>query len=207
VPDTIESMASAYLAVVRAQQPEGPYFLGGFCGGAVVAWEMACQLRDRGLEVSKLVIVEPPDIETGRMARAIHAVMGTLAKRFRLSDRARVRMMTRALRLAKLRYRPVTTAALRSLPRAITRSLRLEALPEERRAAIAAHYSRAVGAYLPRPFDAPVLCLFAEEEDNEQALATWRGHACDLTARDVPGDHNSCIVTHARALAHALSTV
>jgi thioesterase domain-containing protein len=41
-------MAAAYLAEIRQVQPEGPYNLLGACMGAVVAFEMAQQLRAEG---------------------------------------------------------------------------------------------------------------------------------------------------------------
>jgi len=38
---TVESIASAYLREIRAVQPTGQYFLGGFCFGGLVAFEIA----------------------------------------------------------------------------------------------------------------------------------------------------------------------
>ena len=39
--DTIEDMAAHYIADLRARQPHGPYYLGGYCFGGNVAYEMA----------------------------------------------------------------------------------------------------------------------------------------------------------------------
>ena len=50
----VEDMATHYLGEVRALQPEGPYFLGGFCLGAYVALEMARQLESERQEVALL---------------------------------------------------------------------------------------------------------------------------------------------------------
>jgi hypothetical protein len=50
----VEPMAAAYLAEMRTVQPEGPYYLGGFCSGANVALEMAIQLRDAGADAALL---------------------------------------------------------------------------------------------------------------------------------------------------------
>ena len=47
-------MAESYLAEIRTVQPEGPYYLGGYCAGAYVALEMAVQLRRQGEEVALL---------------------------------------------------------------------------------------------------------------------------------------------------------
>src|SRR5205085_5695962 len=45
---TIEEMAAAHISSLRAIQPEGPYLMGGFCNGGLVAYEMACQFLARG---------------------------------------------------------------------------------------------------------------------------------------------------------------
>lgn len=58
-PDTtVEAMAERYLSVLRAVQPEGPYHLGGYCFGGLVAYEMACRLVARGEAVAHLAIFE-----------------------------------------------------------------------------------------------------------------------------------------------------
>jgi amino acid adenylation domain-containing protein len=59
VPPTIEAMATAYLKSVRAVQPEGPYLLGGWCNGGLVAYEMARQLHAEGQAVDLLVLMDP----------------------------------------------------------------------------------------------------------------------------------------------------
>lgn len=59
VPPTLEAMARAYVGSMRSVQPEGPYALGGFCGGGLIAFEMARQLRAEGQAVAVLVLIEP----------------------------------------------------------------------------------------------------------------------------------------------------
>jgi amino acid adenylation domain-containing protein len=55
---TIEEMASHYIEAMRTIQPEGPYFLGGWSLGAVVAYEMAQQLIAQGQHVSQLFLLD-----------------------------------------------------------------------------------------------------------------------------------------------------
>ena len=45
---TVEEMAAHYIQEIRTVQPDGPYRLAGFCFGAILAFEMAQQLRKRG---------------------------------------------------------------------------------------------------------------------------------------------------------------
>jgi thioesterase domain-containing protein/acyl carrier protein len=58
VHTNIESMASHYLKELRVVQPDGPYFLGGWSMGGVVALEMAQQLQAQGQEVKLLALVD-----------------------------------------------------------------------------------------------------------------------------------------------------
>jgi thioesterase domain-containing protein len=68
---TIEEMAANYIADLRAHQPGGPYLLGGYCFGGVVAYEMARQLRAQGEEVGMLVLMNcsPPNTSYERRAK------------------------------------------------------------------------------------------------------------------------------------------
>jgi thioesterase domain-containing protein len=63
--DSVGGMASRYLEAVRSVQPRGPYRLGGWCTGGVVAFEMARQLLERGEEVELLVLLDSPAPEPG----------------------------------------------------------------------------------------------------------------------------------------------
>jgi amino acid adenylation domain-containing protein len=57
--DSVEALAPIYIKRLRQQQPRGPYRLAGFCGSALIAFEMARQLRVEGDEVPLLVLMEP----------------------------------------------------------------------------------------------------------------------------------------------------
>ncbi|HSJ53284.1 MAG TPA: thioesterase domain-containing protein, partial [Anaerolineae bacterium] len=58
-PARIPALAALYVQEMQRVQPHGPYFLGGVCLGAVVAYEMAQQLVKQGEEVALLAMVEP----------------------------------------------------------------------------------------------------------------------------------------------------
>jgi thioesterase domain-containing protein len=57
-PATLEEMGERYLLALRAVQPEGPYRLGGWSMGGVVAYEMALQLAARGEEIEQLAVLD-----------------------------------------------------------------------------------------------------------------------------------------------------
>ncbi|HVN79292.1 MAG TPA: AMP-binding protein, partial [Terriglobia bacterium] len=55
---TMEEFAARYVNDLVAFHPKGPYCLGGYSFGAILAYEIARQLRNRGLEVGHLGIVD-----------------------------------------------------------------------------------------------------------------------------------------------------
>jgi amino acid adenylation domain-containing protein len=55
---SVEEMASAYIKELRSLRPDGPYYIGGFCFGGLVALEVAQQLTAAGQEVALLVMIQ-----------------------------------------------------------------------------------------------------------------------------------------------------
>ncbi len=55
---SIEEMARYYVDLLRRFQPHGPYFLGGWCYGGIVAVEMARVLKAQGTQVGLLALLE-----------------------------------------------------------------------------------------------------------------------------------------------------
>jgi amino acid adenylation domain-containing protein len=55
---SVEEMAAHYVRAIGTIQPEGPYYLGGFSAGGLVAFEMARQLQQAGHSVALLSIFD-----------------------------------------------------------------------------------------------------------------------------------------------------
>ncbi len=64
--DTIEQMAARYLKELREIQPEGPYRLGGWSMGGLVAFEMARQLAGEGEMPELVALIDTPPPAPGR---------------------------------------------------------------------------------------------------------------------------------------------
>jgi hypothetical protein len=80
VPPPLETIAAAHLESLRAIQAEGPYLLGGFCNGALVAYEMARQLHAAGQTIDLLLLMDPmPFSSTYPMH---YRLLGTIISRF-----------------------------------------------------------------------------------------------------------------------------
>lgn len=121
----VEQMAEHYIEEIKTVQPRGPYYLGGFCFGGCVAYEMAARLQARGEEVAFLVLFNSvsPRYTHRRMRERAEAEAASDAlllkqrperrpgnKLVALLQRARdgvgwrVRRLRIPLRLRKLRY-------------------------------------------------------------------------------------------------------
>ena len=97
---SIEAIASYYLQEIRRVQARGPYLLGGYCTGGVIAFEMAQQLRAAGEEVAILVLFDTNNPE--RPAR--HS---TIRKRIRLAlDEASGLPPRRSSDISRVELRP-----------------------------------------------------------------------------------------------------
>jgi thioesterase domain-containing protein len=120
-PLSIPAIATHYIDAIAALRPTGAIALGGWSIGAIIALEMAQQLKARGREVALLVVVDMIPWNTAfphasRVSRMIDTALQSPAwlaahklvrngVRFRaLGERARLKL---AALTAKLRGRPV----------------------------------------------------------------------------------------------------
>ncbi len=55
---TVEAMAEATIKRLIASHPRGPYLIGGYCHGGVIAYEIARQLEQLGSEVGPVILLD-----------------------------------------------------------------------------------------------------------------------------------------------------
>jgi thioesterase domain-containing protein len=55
---SIEEMAKCYLPHLLAAQPNGAFYLAGYCNGGVLAWEIAHQLESLGRKLECVVLID-----------------------------------------------------------------------------------------------------------------------------------------------------
>lgn len=58
--EDIPSLAAHYVRELKAFYPEGPYYLGGYCAGGTIVYELAQQLTAQGDKVALLALFESP---------------------------------------------------------------------------------------------------------------------------------------------------
>ncbi len=77
---SIEEMAATYLEVVRGVQPIGPYRIGGWSYGGMIAFEMAQQLARAGEQVALLALIDatPPGEGVGSAPTSAELIVDLL---------------------------------------------------------------------------------------------------------------------------------
>jgi thioesterase domain-containing protein len=102
VPPILEEIAATHLEALRAIQPAGPYLLGGFCNGGLVAYEMARQLHAAGQAVDLLVLLDPMPLPQHfrLLYRVLHGVLALV----RLSPAQQVAWFVRLRHLVQQLY-------------------------------------------------------------------------------------------------------
>jgi thioesterase domain-containing protein/acyl carrier protein len=65
VRQDIAKLAKEHLTQIRSVQPRGPYRLGGWSTGAMIAFEMAAQLEAAGESVERVFLLDGPTPESG----------------------------------------------------------------------------------------------------------------------------------------------
>jgi amino acid adenylation domain-containing protein len=231
MPWTVEGMAASYVEVVRQVQPEGPYLLGGYCSSGIVAFEMACQLRDAGERVDLLALVEAPTEFMRWNIRCLRGMVNAWGWLARWEEETRLRHLSelwaqcqyylrRVREVRGMAFGEQAVFAFKKVRAATMTALcarrghdvghGLNEQPDSRLSPsdVLNHYRRAVLGYTPRRYPGTINCFVARERTERRFEPhAWRRLATALDVREVPGDHQSCIVTaHVAELANGLRT-
>ena len=116
---TIEEMAALYVGEIRTVQPRGPYFLGGYCMGGTVAYEVAQQLQAAGDQVALLALFDTmnwhkiPVPEWSKTSHAIERLAFHVASFFSLGSADKVKFVKEKAEVLRHRI-PVWRGLLRT---------------------------------------------------------------------------------------------
>jgi thioesterase domain-containing protein/NADPH:quinone reductase-like Zn-dependent oxidoreductase/acyl carrier protein len=205
---SVDAMVDAYLAEVRAAQPTGPYFLGGYCIGAIMAVEMARRLTEAGERVGLLALIDavflwPSPLEAGVGAAELLGNMALATARWtaaKLRRRDFADPRRYLIHLAqRLRGRPYSAAEAPPPD---------DATPQQE--AVWRATLHAASTHTLRPYHGPILALRAREDRRfmrmlDPKLGLRRIALGGLDIVDVPGDHATLLdPPHVAALAAVL---
>jgi thioesterase domain-containing protein len=182
-------MARYYVDLLRRFQPHGPYFLGGWCYGGVLAVEMARVLKAQGETIGLLALLET--VAMPAKASNIRYYAHRARCFFRMSPakwvvyaREKIRYRRNARLANRMRFRQVETPQSEPDPRL----LQLEHVYNTNLAAL--------NRYRTRYYDGTVTLFNAAERDpavipDEQY--GWVGLAREIEINEVPGNHDTML--------------
>lgn len=202
---SLETTAASYVEVIRSVEPDGPYVLGGWSTGGVVAFEMARQLHASGAHVARVVLLDSiaPGDDVGDLDDDVSIFAGFAVN------------LGVPLDLTPEAYDEVLQSGTEAqLEWMLDHARRAGALPPDvdvddlrRRFKLYLADVDAVKNYRPSPAAIPLLLLraIAEPEDSE-SIARWcRLSAHNLEIHNVPGDHLTMMRTpHVSTVAKVL---
>ena len=201
--ETIEDLASLYLAGVHAAAPDGPLRVAGYCHGGLAALELVRQLEAAGRTVEKVVLIDAFSLNARPLMRPIVPVVswmgrwlpGELGRKIGRSGMPSVWVLaSHLLRRDPTILHRVTKTARSGSMRAWDTSLRTT-------------YYRAMAKYLPPRVGAEIVCLLSEEyaDRKEYDAAPWKRLSPHVQSSRIPGQHNTCVSTHVGDLAERLN--
>ena len=206
---TVEKMVAAYIEEMRSIQPEGPYLIGGFCNGGLLAYEIATQLREAGQQVDLLALITPS--VSGSTNKLLSSIKGSgrllhVAPRTQLNWYLRTR---HALRHIYRRLRPGSSKVL-DFNKLVDIDARLNSMLPPYGALYNDYigvFSWLVSEYEPRAYPGKITLYWATEEpiiqETWNQLPVVQGKK-ELEHHFVPGTHMSCVTDHTQVLAKLL---
>ena len=196
--ETMEAMAALYVEEIRRRQPQGPWAIGGYSFGGVVALEMARLLGPDN--VAQLVMIDAyAHPNTWPLKTRVTVKARKLLSRLRHQSFREI-----ASALAKKLFGPKTDRAayVNSWLGAVDPNLPLPL----RQARIAG--DAALIAYTPRPYAGRATFIRAAKTGTvfpADARNVWRKLIGRLELQSTPGDHRSILGAHAGELAARVS--
>jgi len=187
---TMEDIAACLVKQIREIQPDGPYYLGGFCAGGLMVYEMARQLVGNGQQVALLALIEPqtPADYNGRSTEfKVDSVVRKM--KFHLQS-----LQQLDIKEARLYVRDRTETLLRYMRRLSSRSLRNK--PSHPNNARLGNFEDilfvAYRDYRPQPFPGPVALFRAANRlpGSEGDGQFWTDLAGALEVHEIPGFSN-----------------
>jgi amino acid adenylation domain-containing protein len=196
---TVEEIAAHYLAEIRTVRPRGPYLLGGYCFGGVVAFEMAQQLLKQNESASLVVLLDPPMVNnsitgSGNSQSVGVQVRGALNRQLRVVQ-ASVSLTDKIKGVVGQFVASVKKQAVRIGGKVIIKSsLTFGCLiPLKLRGQyILDVYNRALTQYIPKAYPGRVVVFKAAADDRD--TQHWTRLAPEaLELHVVPGNHDDIL--------------
>jgi amino acid adenylation domain-containing protein len=207
---TLEAIAGAYIEALQGVQQRGPYRLGGFCNGGLLAYEMARQLEQEGEQVEFLGLINPSEPVQSSLLRTACERLGRVR---RAGSRRQADLFLRARHAQRHIYRRLHPGGVRvqDFGKLLAIEPRLAAMWPPREALYQDYvgvFSYTAAAYEPGVYRGKITFYWAREEPEiarSWQPVTGRKDLADIEEHVVAGTHMSCVTDHIEGMAETLS--
>jgi amino acid adenylation domain-containing protein len=221
----IEEMAASHLQTMRSIRPHGPYVIGGFCLGGIVAYELAKQVAACGETVEMLLLIDAKPAD--RTLRLVRWMCEQCGRWFGWNEEKQHhqfrRWWLRREQLALWREEDVKTQArllVRQLRRAfgtVRRGAQKTPPAQNKAAAIAPAKPRdvlstflwAAAGYHARKYWGAMVALLSEDllRRGDRLGDAWLRLTPKVKVRSLKGRHLECITAHVDNLAGTIDDI
>jgi len=206
IPESVQQMARERLPLILERQPQGPYRIGGYCNGALVAFEAARMLREAGHSVEIVALIDPPTANVRPWSRVILRSLDRvlpdmyLARAYEaLSRFGETSKWPYPKRIANLAWK-VARRSVRMVRERLAGHVPTPPTARDREVrARFLRYSLVMARYLPERIDAPVVYFSADYTSR-----AWRNMGTSFESYDVLGDHHRCVKDYTASIATPL---
>ncbi len=192
---SLEEIAAQLVITLRECQPEGPYYIGGWCHDGVMAYEIAQQLRDQGQTVSLLALFDSQNPAWGRE----QSTKSGIRRRFSKLKHHFATTFSNGLKSSLPLWRKGVTDRLNRIKRARRVSLAEregalnEAPPIDN--VLEDTQFRAVNCYRPDTYPGPVTVFQCKDRPADiyfNSAESWRTVVSgEMRVYEIPGNHRS----------------
>ncbi|MEO7300633.1 MAG: AMP-binding protein, partial [Verrucomicrobiota bacterium] len=204
----VDEMAAYYIKQMRTVQPHGPYYLGGWCYGGIVAVEMGHQLLAAGEEIALMALIETP-APSPKLSnfvfylRRIGCLLNMMPRQWKTYLHEKVKYYRGVQRENEMRFRRVDTAE--------SADANVEKINQHLAQLEHVYHTNldALNFYDVRRYPRKVILFNAQEHDPAQVsdpLYGWFGLAAKIETHIVPGNHDTILMEpHVKVLAARLA--
>jgi aspartate racemase len=202
---SIDEMARYYVTLLKEFQPKGPYFLGGWCYGGILALEMARLLKADGEEIGLLALLEtpamPPALSNWRYyAHRLNCFLKMGPANWVSYSREKARYARESKMANRMRFRQSESLVDADLTVVAPHLARLEHLYNTN--------LKALDQYRSTYYDGKITLFNASEKDPAvipDPYYGWIGLAREIEIYEVDGNHDTMLTEpNVRSLAEKL---
>jgi amino acid adenylation domain-containing protein len=219
---SVEAMAAENIRHLVALQPRGPYLLGGFCNGGFVAYEMARQMEQQGLQVGLVILLDAAVPRCFGWLKTLIRYWGWLARLDADEQIGAYSLLRKYLIRVQEAWQKGRGALIDFHRQTVWKELRRRvatrlkkpshATPvgeDSQQALRELRFAGVMMNYRPKPFPGRVVLLRTKSLDRPyptDRTAGWGKVVSQLQVHEVPGDHMTLLVEQIGAVAEHMGS-